>query len=545
MKARRIGDYEVLGLLGEGGIGQVYVARDVKVGRQAAIKTLRPEFARDKQFIERFYAEAQNMGRLAHQNIATLYGLHDDRREPAMAMELVRGHTLTALLNRVRRLSVRDTLAFTIQTIAGLSYAHREGLIHRDIKPDNLMVTERGLVKIMDFGISRVQGTKRLTRAGQMFGTLLYAPPEQIRGGDVDERSDLYSLAVVVYEMPPPPLAGRARDLPPHVEAAIMRALAKRPEDRFATVDEFGRALGVASVASESADILQQLVASSFRNMPSAATRMISTPPGTAPQGDGRPNLGFTDRGGRDKASDASRPGWTLPGLSAIPQGFRAPVMLLGAAVIGLAIGLGYMFSSSTPPPPTPIVVKQDTNPPPLPQPAPEKQVAVTPKPPPSPSTVMVPSSPTPPPTPTPSPPGEKSVTNPFAVLPPPPNPTPPQNPAPTPTPPPSSPVVYEPPGRGTPSFTGMFQDLDDYSVYIFAGKRYQLLGINDPKPGTPQHKAEVLATVRSILSGKRLDCYLKTSVQMQCYINGEEDFARLLLDRGLVIRRGDTYASQ
>src|SRR5262249_3972955 len=148
---------------------------------------------------------------------------------------------------------------------------------------------------------SRMRGTRRLTRAGQIFGTLLYAPPEQIRGSEVDERGDLYSLAVVLYEMlagtPPftfenehalmtahlemraPPLAGRVADLSPQAEAAIMRALAKRPEDRFASVDEFARAVGAAAVAGESAEILQQLVVSVFRNTPAPATRFVASTP--------------------------------------------------------------------------------------------------------------------------------------------------------------------------------------------------------------------------------------------------------------------------
>src|SRR5437764_11732487 len=115
-----------------------------------------------------------------------------------MVMELVRGYTLNDLLAKVRRLSLRESLAVVAQAVAGLGYAHRRGVIHRDIKPANLMVTDSGLLKIMDFGIARVRGTQRLTRAGQMFGTLLYGSPEQIKGNDVDERSDVYSLAVVL-----------------------------------------------------------------------------------------------------------------------------------------------------------------------------------------------------------------------------------------------------------------------------------------------------------------------------------------------------------
>jgi eukaryotic-like serine/threonine-protein kinase len=203
--ARRTGQYERLELLGEGGVGQVYAARDRLLGRQVAIKTLRPQFGRDRDFLTRFYGEAQRLGELNHPNITTLYALHLEGQEPFMVMELVRGQTLEALLAHVHRLPLREALAVVAQAASGLTYAHRMGIIHRDVKPANLMVSESGLLKIMDFGIARVRGSQRLTRAGQMFGTLLYASPEQICGGDVSERSDRYSLAVGVKKTSPYP----------------------------------------------------------------------------------------------------------------------------------------------------------------------------------------------------------------------------------------------------------------------------------------------------------------------------------------------------
>src|SRR5947207_6676147 len=293
---RRIGPYEIQGLLGEGGIGQVYAAQDTLLGRQVAIKALRPELSRDRNLIDRFYVEAKSLANLNHPNITTLYALQLEGQDAFMVMELVRGYTLNDLLAKVRRLSLRESLAVVAQAVAGLGYAHRRGVIHRDIKPSNLMVTDEGVLKIMDFGIARVRGSQQMTRTGDFQGTLAYASPEQIRGEHVDERSDIYSLAIVLYKMlvgvvpfdgvgdyalmtahlqtPPPPLRGRVPELDVPIEAALMQALAKQPEDRFASVAEFGRAVGAAALRNEAVDILQQLFDRAFRD-DAEATRVM------------------------------------------------------------------------------------------------------------------------------------------------------------------------------------------------------------------------------------------------------------------------------
>ncbi len=298
MSVETLGNYELEGLLGEGGIGQVYAAQDKVLGRRVAIKMLRPELSRDRSFVDRFYNEAKSLANLNHTNITTLYALHVEASDAFMVMELVHGQTLEALLARVGRLTLNDSLAILAQAIPGIRYAHRRGIIHRDLKPANLMLTDDGVVKIMDFGIARVRGSEHLTRVGEFCGTFVYASPEQIRGEEVDERSDLYSLAIVLYRMlagsppfrsdneyalmtaqlqtPPPPLAGRVPGLDAATEAVLMRALAKRREDRFATVEEFGKAAGAMALRGESLDILQQLYAHAFANDDSETTRIIT-----------------------------------------------------------------------------------------------------------------------------------------------------------------------------------------------------------------------------------------------------------------------------
>src|SRR5689334_7076581 len=150
--------------------------------------------------VERFRAEAKRLARLNLTNITTLYALQRQGQDLFLVMELVHGQTLDVVLGRLRRLDAPASLAIVAQAAAGLGYAHRMGVIHRDIKPSNLMLTETGVLKIMDFGIARVRGSQQMTRTGDFQGTLAYASPEQIRGEHVDERSDIYSLAIVLYK---------------------------------------------------------------------------------------------------------------------------------------------------------------------------------------------------------------------------------------------------------------------------------------------------------------------------------------------------------
>ena len=365
---RRIGPYEIQGLLGEGGIGQVYAAEDTLLGRKVAIKALRPELSRDRNLIERFYVEAKSLANLNHPNITTLYALQLEGQDAFMVMELVRGNTLNDLLARVHRLSLRESLAVVAQAVAGLGYAHRMGVIHRDIKPSNLMITDEGVLKIMDFGIARVRGSQQMTRTGDFQGTLAYASPEQIRGEHVDERSDIYSLAIVLYKMlagvvpfdgvgdyalmtahlqtPPPPLRGRVPELDVPIEAALMQALAKRPDDRYASVAEFGRAVGAAALRNEAVDILQELFDRAFRE-DAEATKIISTrsqsdeaEPPTQPT----PRPGTSDVALRDLLTPPpAEPSVRRP-VSAQARTARWPFALAGGGVLAALGVAGWFF---------------------------------------------------------------------------------------------------------------------------------------------------------------------------------------------------------
>ena len=275
----KIGQYEIRDLLGEGGIGKVYGAFDTVLQREVAIKTLRPELLSDTNFVERFRAEATSLARLNHPNITTLYSLVPDGNNLCMVMERVRGHTVDDILRkRHAPLAVRESLAIIAQAADGLAYAHSLGVIHRDIKPSNMMIGENGVLKIMDFGIARVRGSQRLTRSGSIVGTLAYMAPEQLRGDEGNEASDLYSLAIVLYEMlsgappfsadtdydlmqaqiqqKPDRLVPRVPGLDAGVENAVLRALSKKPEQRFPSMRAFSDALGATSLRMDAPKIL-------------------------------------------------------------------------------------------------------------------------------------------------------------------------------------------------------------------------------------------------------------------------------------------------
>jgi serine/threonine-protein kinase len=277
---RMIGHYRIVEVLGSGSMGMVLGAVDTFIERPVAIKSLRPELTQDPEFVSRFRSEAKSLALLNHPNITTLYSTMLEGSDLYMVMELVRGRPLDDILrDRGKPLGVKESLAIIAQAADGLSYAHDKGVIHRDIKPCNLMISNDGRVKIMDFGIARVRGSVRLTRVGTAIGTPLYMSPEQCRGAEGDERSDVYSLAIVLYEMlagappfsgateyeliqaqisaVPPPLVAKAFGVSPALESAIMKALAKKPEQRFPSMRAFSDALGATAMRIDATAVVR------------------------------------------------------------------------------------------------------------------------------------------------------------------------------------------------------------------------------------------------------------------------------------------------
>ena len=260
-----VGSYKITDKIGEGGMGAVFKGVDVMLEREVAIKMLRPELAGNPQIVERFRTEAVTLAKLNHPYIATLYSFIREGDDFFMVMEYVNGETLDDIIRKTGAMTLERAVKLVCQALEGLEHAHSLGIIHRDIKPANMMVTREGTMKVMDFGIARVLGTDRLTKAGHLIGTVEYMAPEQVRGEETDGRSDVYSLGILLYEIltgrvpftatseyelmrrqiedaPTPPRVFAA-DIPLAVEQVIMRALAKRPEARQQTADEFRQML--------------------------------------------------------------------------------------------------------------------------------------------------------------------------------------------------------------------------------------------------------------------------------------------------------------
>jgi TolB-like protein/predicted Ser/Thr protein kinase len=261
LTGRRVGVYEILEELGRGGMGVVYRAKDRSLDREVAIKVLLPDLSRDEEFGRRFVREARAAAKLDHPNIVQVYtaGRYEDVL--FIAMQLVKGQTLAKTLRDRGRLPVREALKIVRQSCEALAEAHKGSLVHRDIKPNNIMIDETGRVKIMDFGLMRSSLSREaITRSGEFFGTPEYASPEQCETSVLDGRSDLYSLGTVLYEMlagrmpyaaetpmslfkkileeEPPSVRSLRADVPPAVEALVRRMMAKKREERFASAAE-------------------------------------------------------------------------------------------------------------------------------------------------------------------------------------------------------------------------------------------------------------------------------------------------------------------
>jgi serine/threonine-protein kinase len=363
MVGRTLGKYHIVETLGRGGMGTVYKAIDETLDREVAIKILNPDLV-DEDTVKRFRNEAVTLAKLNHPRIAHLYELTREGDNLLMVMEYVRGETFEKLSTRTGPLPLDRAIVLCSQALEALHHAHAAGIVHRDLKPANLMLTTAGEVKVMDFGIARVVGTEHMTSDGFMMGTPAYMAPEQVRGQEVDARTDVYSMAVVLYRLvtaqlpfkadtavamiqsqlndPPTPSRSYRTDLPEWLDAVLTRALEKAQEDRFQTAEELRAALQYSLTGTLSAVYTEQN---------SALDR--SATPTSLSAADGSPAT-------FNRPSPAAH--WTPPAMASGHTTVtlrRRRVVSAGAVVGLLAVAAGlFAFAAlrNTPPPQPPPV---------------------------------------------------------------------------------------------------------------------------------------------------------------------------------------------
>ncbi len=356
MKTSVLKNYRVLRKLGQGGMGMVYLAEDVVLCRQVALKFLAPYLIQDPEIMGRFRAEARNQARLAHPHITLVYAFQEFEDQAFLVLEYLDGETLESRIQRQGKIPVQESAAIMRDILSAMEYAHKKGVVHRDIKPGNIGFTSDGRVKLMDFGIALdLDETQRLTRTGHTLGTPHYMAPEQILGHPADARADIYALGVTLFEMltgrmpfegsdyevrvaqinnpPPSPCATGCPDLPAAIEKVVIKAMAKDPAERFATAGEFRRALEEAAsppppvekprpaAKGRSTETLQPLPAAEqtagvAAESPRSATALRTAEPAAVPPSIVKPG----------------RPGWRV----------LLPVSLGLAVLVGVALFLVY-----------------------------------------------------------------------------------------------------------------------------------------------------------------------------------------------------------
>ncbi|MER7128958.1 Stk1 family PASTA domain-containing Ser/Thr kinase [Streptosporangium saharense] len=366
---RRLGDrYELDGVVGRGGMAEVYRARDIRLDRIVAIKTLRADLARDHIFQARFRREAQSAASLNHPSIVAVYDTGEDVTDgapvPYIVMEYVDGRTLRDLLRADRKLMPERAAELVDGILRALDYSHRGGIVHRDIKPANIMITRNGDVKVMDFGIARAMADSAatMTQTAQVIGTAQYLSPEQARGERVDARSDLYSTGCVLYELltGQPPFTGDSPvaiayqhvredpippsqidpDIPRWADAIVLKAMAKDPAQRYQSASDM-RADIQRAMSGMPTDAQTTAMTSNY----SATRTMQQQPP--APEGPSTQRTGAVppyeygqQEGGRPERGRRRQ----QSGNTAIKT---AAWILVPLLIIGAFIGVGYMFLSA------------------------------------------------------------------------------------------------------------------------------------------------------------------------------------------------------
>ena len=261
IKGQKINDrYEIIRNIGEGGMANVYLALDTILNRKVAVKVLRGDLATDEKFVRKFQREASAASNLDHPNIVGIYDVGEDNGNYYIVMEYVEGQTLKSLIKRRGSLTLPEVIDIMTQLTSGIAHAHQNGIIHRDIKPQNVLILDDGLIKIADFGIAHALNSEELTQTNSVMGSVHYLPPEQANGEQSTFKSDIYSLGILMFELltghvpfkgenaveiaikqmkdPIPSLRDIKEDIPQSVENIILKATAKNPKNRYDKVDD-------------------------------------------------------------------------------------------------------------------------------------------------------------------------------------------------------------------------------------------------------------------------------------------------------------------
>src|SRR5271154_1770491 len=295
----KLGPYEIKSQVGAGGMGEVYRARDTRLGRDVALKILPESFSRDSDRLRRFEQETQAVAALNHPNIVAIYDVGPFESAPFLVSELLEGESLRAVINR-GPIPQRKVIEYAVQVANGLAAAHDKGIVHRDLKPENLFVCRDGRVKILDFGLAKLAGkggepdgatmTSSHTAAGVVMGTASYMSPEQVRGEAVDARTDMFAFGAVLYEMlsgkrafqrdtPPETMTAILREdipeitdvqppIPPALDRIVRRCLEKSPDHRFQSAKDLAFGLESLSQISTSSNTASQAAIESGKSAP-------------------------------------------------------------------------------------------------------------------------------------------------------------------------------------------------------------------------------------------------------------------------------------
>ena len=363
LRQETAGEYEIEREIGRGGMGIVYLATEIQLRRRVAIKVLPPAPAFGERAIQRFQREARTAAALDHPSIIPIHRVSSDGELMWYSMKLLSGRSLETVLKEQRRLTLEETVAIVSQAADALEYAHQHGVIHRDVKPGNIMLDDHGRVTVTDFGIAKVLREGSVTMSGGLLGTPYYMSPEQYLGDDVAGAADQYSLGVVAYQcvagavpfeatsayevlhkvttMPPPPLAVLRPGLPAHVYQAIERAMAKRPDDRFPAVTDFasavaGRSAGGAAHRRAGARHTRAFTWSAGAVVAAATVyaAVVVLRPGDGQLGSGRPPAALGSPPGAPDAAPAGSPAGGAGETTPVPGPARAAAQAPAAILI-------------------------------------------------------------------------------------------------------------------------------------------------------------------------------------------------------------------